>query len=491
MFPFSRQMLMIKKIFFLFCLQLLYSAGFSQYKIESIPDPKSRGQHYFVSDPEGFLAPSVVDSLNVICAAIDTQSSAEIAIVVVDDFEGNSDFDFAYKLFNTWGIGKAANNNGLLLFVAINRRKYQFITGYGMEGTLPDVTLGTIGEKYLLPPFKAGDYGLGIMNAMSAIRSILQDPEAIKTLKIEKTNHSFWVRHRNDLLTTAVWLIIFITAYAWIAQVIKKMKLKKKSRPAPLITAVGCVFFIAFASIFVIAFLGIRGSQVYSMATLPWIVAFIGSILLFGKYTQGRAAVMHRYKDEENIVNKLSEYNRQAMLPMLLTPLTFLFLIGYNKRKQALQKRLVPPDDSGKWKRLNRDQLRRISDYLDAGQLKEEKIKSVSYEIWQHVDSAAIQLVEWAGRKAKKYEDCPKCKYQTLNQVYVKTLKAATYSSSGTGEKIQDCNNCDYQQSLGTVILPKKVKSSSSGGSGSSSRSSGGGSWGGGSSGGGGAGGSW
>ncbi|MCH5600060.1 hypothetical protein [Niabella ginsengisoli] len=215
-------------------------------------------------------------------------------------------------------------------------------------------------------------------------------------------------------------------------------------------------FFIGFASIFVIMFIGIKGSDVYNMQTLPWIVAFIANIVLFAKYIQGRSAVIHSYKDEENIVNKLADYNKQMALPMLLTPLSLLFLIGFFKRKAQLKQRLQPPDDSGKWTRLNRDKIRGISAYLDEGQQKEEKIKSVSYEIWQHDDNADIKLIKWNGNKFNKYEDCPKCKYHTLNKVYVKTLKAATYSSSGTGEKIQDCNNCDYKQSFGTVVLPKK-----------------------------------
>ena len=82
----------------------------------------------------------------------------------------------------------------------------------------------------------------------------------------------------------------------------------------------------------------------------------------------------------------------------------------------------------------------------------------------------------------------------TLEKDKSKTIKPATYSSTGTGEKVDQCGNCSYRVVLDTYIIPIKTKSSSSGGSGSSGgggSSSGGGSFGGGSSGGGGAGGRW
>ncbi|MCH5600059.1 TPM domain-containing protein [Niabella ginsengisoli] len=212
---------MIKQTTLIFLLQLTFLTGFSQYKVETIPDPKSQGQNYYVSDPDGIIG-SAIDSLNNICAAIGEQSSAEVAIVVIDDFEGSSDFDFAYNLFNHWGIGKAANNNGLLLFIAKDRRRYQFITGYGMEGSLPDVTLGTIGERYLVPKFKEGDYGGGAIDAMNAIKKILQDPDAVKTLKAEARKTSFWYKHQASLLTALLLLIVLIIVYIWMASVSKK-----------------------------------------------------------------------------------------------------------------------------------------------------------------------------------------------------------------------------------------------------------------------------
>ena len=157
-----------------------------------------------------------------------------------------------------------------------------------------------------------------------------------------------------------------------------------------------------------------------------------------------------------------------------------------------MQVRFIPPDDSGNWKRLDRDQLKTKTDLLDNGQLSEEKILSRSYQIWEHVQTGEIKTVGWDGLRKKNFSECPSCHYRTLKKPYVKTIKAATYSAPGEGERIEECAFCDYRVSLGTVVIPKKVhRSSSSSGSGSSSGGGSSGSFGGGSSGGGGAGGRW
>ncbi len=484
---------MIKHKFLATLFLLIMISGFGQYTIETIPDPKKQGQNSFVSDPNGILGLTTVDILNRICVDIEQQSSAEVAIVAVDDFEGSSDFDFAYDLFNHWGIGKAGNNNGLLVFIARDRRKYQFITGYGMEGSLPDVALSTIGERYLVPKFKQGDYGGGLVDAMNAIKNVLQNPEVIKELKVEAEQNSYWYKNSDQLLSAGAVILVFTAIFYWLSSFKKYIPPSAKNKDAKAIAG-GCalVFVIVFVGFFVIAFLEIDIERLVTISALPWIALFLGSIFILFKYIGQRNNIINAYKDEENIVNALGQFEKRYWIIALVCPLLLIFFIGYLRRKSRLKLRLQSPDHSGKWVRINRDEIKGITAYLSQGQLQEEKIKSVSYEIWQHLDDASIKLIKWKGRKHRRYEDCPKCKNRTLNKVYTKTITAATYSSSGLGEKMQDCTFCNYKQSFGTIILPKLQKSSSSGSSGSRSSSSGSsGSWGGGRSGGGGAGGSW
>lgn len=78
----------------------------AQYTVEEIPNPKENGQNYYVSNPNGILSSAAESEINQMAVEIEEKTKAEVAVVVVSDFEGDDDFAFAHRLFNTWGIGK-------------------------------------------------------------------------------------------------------------------------------------------------------------------------------------------------------------------------------------------------------------------------------------------------------------------------------------------------------------------------------------------------
>src|SRR5690606_9572429 len=128
-----------------------------------IPNPKSQGHGHYVSDPDGNLNASTIAQLDAISAGIEQANSSEFAIVVVNDYRGGSDFQFALDLFTHWGIGKQGSDNGLLLFLSMDRREYRFISGYGVGGIFPDALLNQIGENYLVPYLQAGNTDMAVL----------------------------------------------------------------------------------------------------------------------------------------------------------------------------------------------------------------------------------------------------------------------------------------------------------------------------------------
>ena len=125
--------------------------------------------------------------------------------------------------------------------------------------------------------------------------------------------------------------------------------------------------------------------------------------------------------------------------------------------------------------------------YLDQGQISEEDIKSVDYDVWITEDAEDILILKYTN-PFSKYKSCQKCGYKTYSLKSSRVVIPATYSSSGKRKMIYTCKNCNYRK-VDHQIIPRKQRSSSSGGGGFSG--GGGSSWGGGSSGGGGAGVSW
>lgn len=125
--------------------------------------------------------------------------------------------------------------------------------------------------------------------------------------------------------------------------------------------------------------------------------------------------------------------------------------------------------------------------FLESGQITEEEIGSVDYDVWVTDDLEEVQILRYE-RRFTKYSRCPECKFKAWFHAKTDTVKAATYSSAGKGVRIYQCKNCGFEKKKYFTIA-KKTRSSSGGGGGFSG--GGGGSWGGGSSGGGGGGVSW
>lgn len=98
--------------------------------------------------------------------------TAQFAIVTLHSLDGK-DIE-SYSLDLAQGVlGDKEKNNGLLLLVALEEREYRFEVGRGLEAVLTDSISGRIGRDYLVPNFRAGDYGTGIVEAAKAVQSVL------------------------------------------------------------------------------------------------------------------------------------------------------------------------------------------------------------------------------------------------------------------------------------------------------------------------------
>ena len=122
-----------------------------------------------VNDHASILSSSEVQALEQKLVAYNDSTSTQVTIVIIKSLEGYEVSDYAVRLGNAWGVGKADKNNGALILVAIEDRKMSIQTGYGLEGVLPDAICKRIIEKEIKPSFKAGNYYEGFDLATTAI----------------------------------------------------------------------------------------------------------------------------------------------------------------------------------------------------------------------------------------------------------------------------------------------------------------------------------
>ncbi|MBS7525443.1 TPM domain-containing protein [Fusibacter paucivorans] len=130
------------------------------------PSPTS---DFYVEDYADLLASDTEQTIIETSAALEAASGAQIVVVTVPSLEGDTVENYAYNLFQNWGIGDADKNNGVLLLIAMDDRMTRIEVGYGLEGILNDGKTGRIQDDYLIENLKAGDYDAGVLGTYLAI----------------------------------------------------------------------------------------------------------------------------------------------------------------------------------------------------------------------------------------------------------------------------------------------------------------------------------
>lgn len=134
-----------------------------------------------VLDQAGALSTADNQQLSDKLRAIHDAGRAQIGLILVKSTQGEPIFDYAGRVFSAWKLGDAKRDNGLLIVVATQDRKMQILTGYGLEGIIPDVVASRIIRQQITPQFASGNYAAGLSAGIDRIDEILQqDPEIAK-----------------------------------------------------------------------------------------------------------------------------------------------------------------------------------------------------------------------------------------------------------------------------------------------------------------------
>lgn len=114
----------------------------------------------------------------------------EPVVVIVDNLDGEDIDDYATELFELWKPGKKDKDNGVILLISRDDRKFVIRTGYGVEGVLPDALCWTILNQTMKPYFQQGDYDGGVVAAATDLNRVLTDDEARAELMSKYKNDS-------------------------------------------------------------------------------------------------------------------------------------------------------------------------------------------------------------------------------------------------------------------------------------------------------------
>lgn len=496
------------------------------WTVETVPNTRLQSNFIHVSDPDNYLSNEAEMRINTALSSI--RDTVDVFLVALESIGYEESADFRTKLFNKWGIGDKGKDNGLLMLFVEDKHAFEFETGYGIEGTLPDIKCFEIFNHTIKPYFKKGDYEGGMVAGVMDIVGVFGGTEPAELItdlpdeqvyKDAKPKTAEEAEPESDLyiLIWLLFLIFFplISATAWVFIKIKERKTAKTEIKDDYTISevngvkylndlkttwsgspwhgIGCMRSLTFGFSGIVWFILLSGlirtllgeSDPIFVTNCIAVLAIL-AYLTWVCWRNNVRTLKMADKVAKDSLNPRMVYQKAKKHPrtMMLNYLAYWIGRGYLKKYDALiaQSPVM----------LCPECRQPMTDGEDV-QLGEIETAEKAHNVWKFTSlrcpSGHSYVIKEKGKNYDTYFDCEKCGAHLKGIIRSTTLTQPTYSHSGLEEIVCECKYCN-NQTVRQVSIPKLERSSSSGSSGSSSRSSGG-SFGGGRSGGGGYSGRW
>jgi uncharacterized protein len=124
-----------------------------------VPVPPLTGR---VVDQTSTLSASDIASLTQKLKDLEQRKGSQIAVLIVPTTQPETIEQFSIRVAEAWKIGRRKIDDGALLVIAKNDRHLRIEVGYGLEGSLTDITTKRIIDEDITPQFRSGDFAGGI-----------------------------------------------------------------------------------------------------------------------------------------------------------------------------------------------------------------------------------------------------------------------------------------------------------------------------------------
>jgi uncharacterized protein len=166
----------------------------------------------YVTDRAGIINPQTKTQLEALCTELEQKTGAQMAIVTVKSLDGNEIQPYANDLYKQLGIGQKKQDNGVMLLVAPNDRKYWTEVGYGLEPVINDARAGDAG-RLMTPYFRQGDYSSGIAAAAWQLAKYVADDKGVPLTGAPQLRP---VRQHKDSGSLGIWIFLAIILFIFL-----------------------------------------------------------------------------------------------------------------------------------------------------------------------------------------------------------------------------------------------------------------------------------
>jgi uncharacterized protein len=144
-----------------------------------------------VTDLTATLAPAEAAALEAKLADWEARTSNQLVVLVVPTTQPEPIESYSLRVAEKWKIGRKGQDNGALFLVAKNDRKMRIEVGYGLEGTLTDVTSRRIIAENVAPAFRENRFAAGINAGVDRIIAVVAEGKPLPPPKAKNFRKSF------------------------------------------------------------------------------------------------------------------------------------------------------------------------------------------------------------------------------------------------------------------------------------------------------------
>jgi uncharacterized membrane protein YgcG len=131
--------------------------------IADVPNPRTAGGGW-ISDPLNQIERADRVTISEICDELTSGCGSQMNVVVIEQTDGRTPKKFAIDLFNTWRIGDARSDIGVLFLVVVDAHQMEVQVGRGLENRLTRSFIESMLKQDVVPLFRSNRMSQGIVN---------------------------------------------------------------------------------------------------------------------------------------------------------------------------------------------------------------------------------------------------------------------------------------------------------------------------------------
>jgi uncharacterized protein len=127
-----------------------------------------------VNDFANVIDPSSEAAMASLIRSLQQASGDAVIVAAVETIAPYADLqEYAVKMFENRGrgIGVKGKDNGVLVLLAVKERAVRIEVGYDLEQFITDGFAGETSRQYMVPEFRRGNYGAGLLAGTSRVIS--------------------------------------------------------------------------------------------------------------------------------------------------------------------------------------------------------------------------------------------------------------------------------------------------------------------------------